>query len=100
MIVKNLTSDSDDDEDEKNWKLPDFPKITTKEARYLENVLEQQLHKILWVVVSSTVGLRGASSSSASVCLQDVVLVNQTNENRLGLNLDGQCYSIHLTAQT
>ncbi|GBM83642.1 hypothetical protein AVEN_38002-1 [Araneus ventricosus] len=35
-----------------------------------------------------------------SVCLQDVVLVDQTDENQLGLNLVGQCYSIHLTAQT
>ncbi|GBN10070.1 hypothetical protein AVEN_54692-1 [Araneus ventricosus] len=35
-----------------------------------------------------------------SVCLQDVVLLDQTDENRLGLSLVGQCYSIHLTAQT
>ncbi|GBL91331.1 hypothetical protein AVEN_203483-1 [Araneus ventricosus] len=35
-----------------------------------------------------------------SVCLQDVVLVDQIDENRLGLSLVGQCYSIHLTAQT
>ncbi|GBO12423.1 hypothetical protein AVEN_219120-1 [Araneus ventricosus] len=35
-----------------------------------------------------------------SVCLHDVVLVDQTDENRLGLSLVGQCYSIHLTAQT
>ncbi|GBM11856.1 hypothetical protein AVEN_155179-1 [Araneus ventricosus] len=33
-----------------------------------------------------------------SVCLQDVVLVDKTDENRLGLSLVGQCYSIHLTA--
>ncbi|GBM89466.1 hypothetical protein AVEN_155990-1 [Araneus ventricosus] len=35
-----------------------------------------------------------------SVCLQDAVLVDQTDENRFGLSLVGQCYSIHLTAQT
>ncbi|GBN58717.1 hypothetical protein AVEN_83864-1 [Araneus ventricosus] len=34
------------------------------------------------------------------VCLQDVVLVAQTDENRLGLSLVCQCYSIHLTSQT
>ncbi|GBN95888.1 hypothetical protein AVEN_152135-1 [Araneus ventricosus] len=34
-----------------------------------------------------------------SVCLQDVLLADQTDENRLGLSLVSQCYSIHLTAQ-
>ncbi|GBM67508.1 hypothetical protein AVEN_204529-1 [Araneus ventricosus] len=35
-----------------------------------------------------------------SVCLQGVVSEDQTDENRLGLSLVIQCYSIHLTAQT
>ncbi|GBM47066.1 hypothetical protein AVEN_179792-1 [Araneus ventricosus] len=35
-----------------------------------------------------------------SACLQDAVLVDQTDENCLGLSLVGQCYNIHLTAQT
>ncbi|GBL94142.1 hypothetical protein AVEN_163476-1 [Araneus ventricosus] len=35
-----------------------------------------------------------------SVCLQDVVLVDQTDENSLDLSLVGQCYRIQLTAQT
>ncbi|GBM02096.1 hypothetical protein AVEN_190538-1 [Araneus ventricosus] len=35
-----------------------------------------------------------------SVCQQDVISVDQTDGNRLGLCLVGQCYSIHLTAQT
>ncbi|GBO13263.1 hypothetical protein AVEN_249004-1, partial [Araneus ventricosus] len=34
------------------------------------------------------------------VCLEDVVLVDRTDENRLGISLVGQCYNIHLTAQT
>ncbi|GBM49256.1 hypothetical protein AVEN_71003-1 [Araneus ventricosus] len=46
------------------------------------------LHKILWVAVSSTVGLRVERRPHLqSVCLQDVVLVDQTDENRLGLTL-------------
>ncbi|GBM37607.1 hypothetical protein AVEN_44537-1 [Araneus ventricosus] len=47
-----------------------------------------QLHKILWVAVSSTLGLRVERRHHLqSVCLQDVVLVDQTDENRLGLSL-------------
>ncbi|GBL83630.1 hypothetical protein AVEN_196451-1 [Araneus ventricosus] len=60
-----------------------------------------QLHKILWVAVSSTVGLRVERRHRLqSVCLQDFVLVDRTDENRLVLSLVAQCYSIHLTAQT
>ncbi|GBM06839.1 hypothetical protein AVEN_173594-1 [Araneus ventricosus] len=60
-----------------------------------------QLHKILWVAVSSTVGLHVERRHHLqSVCLQDGVLVDQTDENRLELSLVGQCYNIHLTAQT
>ncbi|GBO37390.1 hypothetical protein AVEN_272440-1 [Araneus ventricosus] len=62
---------------------------------------EWKVHKILWVAVSSTLRLRVERRHHLqSVCLQDVVLVNQTDENRLGLSLVGQYYSIHLTAQT
>ncbi|GBM20187.1 hypothetical protein AVEN_5704-1 [Araneus ventricosus] len=65
------------------------------------NAPQFQLHKILWVALSSTVGLRvECRHSLKSVCLQDVILKDQTDENRLGLSLVGQCYSIHLTAQT
>ncbi|GBO44692.1 hypothetical protein AVEN_109895-1, partial [Araneus ventricosus] len=40
-----------------------------------------QLYKILWVAASSTVGLRvGRRHHLQSVCLQDVVLVDQTDE--------------------
>ncbi|GBO09548.1 hypothetical protein AVEN_192723-1 [Araneus ventricosus] len=56
------------------------------------------LHGILWVAVSSTVGLCVERRHHLqSVCLQDVVLVDQTDENRLGLSLVGQCYNIRLT---
>ncbi|GBO06817.1 hypothetical protein AVEN_221401-2-1, partial [Araneus ventricosus] len=59
-----------------------------------------QLHKILWVAVSSTVGLCvEIRHDRQSACLQDV-LVDQTDENRLGISLVGKCYSIYLTAQT
>ncbi|GBL62516.1 hypothetical protein AVEN_142747-1, partial [Araneus ventricosus] len=52
-----------------------------------------QLHKILWVAVSSTVGL----SVERRHHLQSVwTKVDQTDENRLGLSLVGQCYSIPL----
>ncbi|GBM04946.1 hypothetical protein AVEN_126096-1 [Araneus ventricosus] len=34
-----------------------------------------------------------------NVCLHDVVSVGQTDENRLGISLVGQCYSIHITAR-
>ncbi|GBN84789.1 hypothetical protein AVEN_182399-1 [Araneus ventricosus] len=66
-----------------------------------QNGPQFQLLKILWVAVSSTVGLRVERRHHLqSVCLQDVASVDQTDENRLGLSLVGQCYSIHLTAQT
>ncbi|GBL95904.1 hypothetical protein AVEN_53092-1 [Araneus ventricosus] len=40
-----------------------------------------QLHKILWVAVSSTVGLRiERRHHLQSVCLQGVALVDQTDE--------------------
>ncbi|GBN86630.1 hypothetical protein AVEN_171818-1 [Araneus ventricosus] len=40
-----------------------------------------QLHTILWVAVSSTVGLRVEHRHHLqSICLQDVVLVDQTEE--------------------
>ncbi|GBM58390.1 hypothetical protein AVEN_11706-1 [Araneus ventricosus] len=60
-----------------------------------------QLHTILWVAVSSTAGLRvERRHRQQSLCLQVVVLVDQTDENRLGLSLVGQCYSIQLISQT
>ncbi|GBN18139.1 hypothetical protein AVEN_138607-1, partial [Araneus ventricosus] len=47
-----------------------------------------QLHKILWVAASSAVGTRVERRHHLqSVCFQDVVLVDQTDENRLGLSL-------------
>ncbi|GBN32537.1 hypothetical protein AVEN_113281-1 [Araneus ventricosus] len=52
------------------------------------NVLHSRLHKILWVAVSSTVGLRVERRHHLqSVCLQDVVLMDQTNESHLVLSL-------------
>ncbi|GBM76767.1 hypothetical protein AVEN_271792-1 [Araneus ventricosus] len=67
----------------------------------LRVALQFQLHKVRWVAVSSTVGLRVERRHHLrSVCLQDVVLVDKTDENRLGLSPVCQCYSIHLTAQT
>ncbi|GBM61782.1 hypothetical protein AVEN_140200-1, partial [Araneus ventricosus] len=46
-----------------------------------------QLHKILWVA-ETTVGLRVERRLHLqSFCLQDVILVDQTDENRLGLSL-------------
>ncbi|GBN16043.1 hypothetical protein AVEN_259983-1, partial [Araneus ventricosus] len=52
------------------------------------------MHKIHWVGVSSTVGLRVERRQHLqSVCLQGVDLVDQTDENRLGLSLVGQRYS-------
>ncbi|GBM62617.1 hypothetical protein AVEN_187026-1 [Araneus ventricosus] len=47
-----------------------------------------QLLETLWVAVSSTVGLRVEHRHHLqSVCLQDVIIVDQTDENRLGLSL-------------
>ncbi|GBL92388.1 hypothetical protein AVEN_174684-1 [Araneus ventricosus] len=47
-----------------------------------------------------TIGLRVERRHHLqSVCLQDVVLVLQADENRLGISLEGQCYSIHFTAR-
>ncbi|GBM24544.1 hypothetical protein AVEN_217123-1 [Araneus ventricosus] len=51
---------------------------TTTNQHYLKR---RQLHKILWVAVSSTVGLPVERRRHLqSVCLQDVVLVDQTDE--------------------
>ncbi|GBN53179.1 hypothetical protein AVEN_2956-1 [Araneus ventricosus] len=53
-----------------------------------------QLHKILWVAISSAVGLRVERRHHLqSVCFQHVVLVDQTDENRLELILAGQRFS-------
>ncbi|GBN32096.1 hypothetical protein AVEN_205099-1 [Araneus ventricosus] len=50
---------------------------------------------------SSGLGLRGELRHHLQIVyLQDVLLVGQKDENCLGLSLVGQCYSIHLTAQT
>ncbi|GBL74376.1 hypothetical protein AVEN_235344-1 [Araneus ventricosus] len=60
-----------------------------------------QLHKILWVAVSSTVGLRVEHRHHLqSVCFQDVVLVDQTHENRLGISLGCKVDAVALTNQT
>ncbi|GBN01839.1 hypothetical protein AVEN_232643-1, partial [Araneus ventricosus] len=57
-----------------------------------------QLHAILWVAVSSTVGIRVERRHHLkSVCLQDVVLEDQKDESRLELNLVGQCYTLQPT---
>ncbi|GBN16181.1 hypothetical protein AVEN_199208-1 [Araneus ventricosus] len=54
-----------------------------------------QLHKILWVAVSSTVGLRVERRHHLqSVCLQDVVLVDQTGL-RLGCKVDAVALANH-----
>ncbi|GBN59125.1 hypothetical protein AVEN_102028-1 [Araneus ventricosus] len=59
-----------------------------------------QLHKILWVAVSSTVGLRVERRHHLqSVWLQDVVLVDRTDKNRLGLNLGCKVDDVALTNQ-
>ncbi|GBM39600.1 hypothetical protein AVEN_201583-1 [Araneus ventricosus] len=51
----------------------------------------RRLHKILWVAVSSTsIICVGRHHHLQSVCLQDVVLVEQTDENSFGLSLVGQ----------
>ncbi|GBM24688.1 hypothetical protein AVEN_46188-1 [Araneus ventricosus] len=60
----------------------------------------RELQKILWFAVSSTVGFRVEHRHLQSVCLHDVVLVDQTDENRLGPSRVGQRYSIHNTSQT
>ncbi|GBM99070.1 hypothetical protein AVEN_128580-1, partial [Araneus ventricosus] len=60
-----------------------------------------QLHKILWVAVSYTVGLPVERRHHLqSVCLQGVVLVDQTDENRLGLSLGCKLNAVALTDQT
>ncbi|GBM02633.1 hypothetical protein AVEN_258938-1 [Araneus ventricosus] len=49
----------------------------------------------------SSVGLRVERRHQLqSVCFQDVVLVDQTNENRLGLSLDCKVDAVALTNQT
>ncbi|GBL98386.1 hypothetical protein AVEN_187725-1 [Araneus ventricosus] len=60
-----------------------------------------QLRKILSVAVLSTVGLHVERRRHLqSVCLQDVVLVDQTDENRLELSLGCQVDAAALTNQT
>ncbi|GBN36118.1 DnaJ subfamily B member 1 [Araneus ventricosus] len=59
-----------------------------------------QLHEILWVAASSTVGHRVERHHLQSVCLQDVVLVDQTDKNRLGLSLGCKVDAVALTNQT
>ncbi|GBL94727.1 hypothetical protein AVEN_203291-1, partial [Araneus ventricosus] len=52
-----------------------------------------QLHKILWVAVSSTVGLRvGRRHHLQSACLQDVVLVDQTDDSITATRLSPKRY--------
>ncbi|GBO15657.1 hypothetical protein AVEN_134539-1 [Araneus ventricosus] len=71
------------------------------DGNLVEPAPQFQLHNILWVAVSSTAGLRvECRHQLQSVCLQEVVLVDETDENLLGLSLVGQRYSIYLTAQT
>ncbi|GBO43572.1 hypothetical protein AVEN_132116-1 [Araneus ventricosus] len=63
--------------------------------------LQFQLNKIRWVAVSSILGHRVERRHHLqSVCLQDAVSVDQTDENRLELSLVDQCYRDYLTAQT
>ncbi|GBN45323.1 hypothetical protein AVEN_156985-1 [Araneus ventricosus] len=53
-----------------------------------------QLHKTLRVAVSARVGLRVERRHHLhSVCLQDFVSVDQTDENCFGLSLVGQRFS-------
>ncbi|GBN72838.1 hypothetical protein AVEN_136705-1, partial [Araneus ventricosus] len=60
-----------------------------------------QPHEILWVAVSSTVGLHVERRHLLqSVCIQDVVLVDQTDENRLGLSLVCKVDAVALTNKT
>ncbi|GBO36916.1 hypothetical protein AVEN_99269-1, partial [Araneus ventricosus] len=78
-----------------------IPSVVARVKEELTGLLQFQSHSILWVAVSSTVGFRVERRHHLeNVCLEDVVLVDQTDENRLGLSLVGQCHSIHLTAQT
>ncbi|GBN27267.1 hypothetical protein AVEN_64245-1 [Araneus ventricosus] len=59
-----------------------------------------QLLKILWVAVSSTVGLRVERHHLQGSYLQNVVLVNQTDENRSELSLGCKVDAVALTSQT
>ncbi|GBN90871.1 hypothetical protein AVEN_270661-1 [Araneus ventricosus] len=60
-----------------------------------------QLHTILWVAVSSTVGFRVQRRHDLqSVCLQNVVLVDQTDGDSLGLSLGCKVDSVALTNQS
>ncbi|GBM87335.1 hypothetical protein AVEN_133986-1 [Araneus ventricosus] len=74
--------------------VEDIKKTVTTELK----TPQLKLHKILWVAVSSAIGLCVERRHHLqSVCLQDVVSVDQIDENRLRLSLVGQCHSIHLT---
>ncbi|GBM73329.1 hypothetical protein AVEN_258873-1 [Araneus ventricosus] len=60
-----------------------------------------QLHEIRWVAVSSTARRHVERRHHLqSVCLQDVVLVNQTDENRLGPSMGCKVDAVALTNQT
>ncbi|GBM75560.1 hypothetical protein AVEN_88373-1 [Araneus ventricosus] len=66
-----------------------------------ETASERSLNKILWVPVSSTVGLRAERRHHLqSACLLHVVLVDQTDENRLVLSLGFKVDAVALTNQT
>ncbi|GBM51985.1 hypothetical protein AVEN_173284-1, partial [Araneus ventricosus] len=65
-----------------NPKMVDSQTTKTVPAVGLKDAeLQFQLHKIFWVAVSSTVGLCVERRHHLqSVCLQDVVLVDETDE--------------------
>ncbi|GBM13481.1 hypothetical protein AVEN_40417-1 [Araneus ventricosus] len=85
-------------EDRGMWTRSSAAVVGNEPIKSTSKVISPKLHKILWVAVSSRVGLRVERRHHLkSVYLQDVVLVDQTDENSLGLSLVGQCYSIHLT---
>ncbi|GBL87391.1 hypothetical protein AVEN_118338-1 [Araneus ventricosus] len=80
--------------DIQNWKAMD------SRPYFIEYQLspEFQQHKILWVAVSSTVGLCVERRDHLqSVCFQDVVLVDLTDENHLGLSLGCEVDAVALT---
>ncbi|GBM41866.1 hypothetical protein AVEN_8535-1 [Araneus ventricosus] len=52
-----------------------------------------QLHNILWVAVSSTVGLRAEHRQLQSVCLQDVVSVDQIDDSATATKLSPKRFS-------
>ncbi|GBN26662.1 hypothetical protein AVEN_21182-1 [Araneus ventricosus] len=86
------------------WKQFYFPTLSPPMLMHLSHRFISApfpLHKILCVAVSSTVGLRVERRHHLqSVCLQDVVLVDQIDENRLGLSLGCKVDAVALTNQT